>query len=34
VAATGWPLQVADDLAETSAPTVDELRALAALQAA
>ena len=33
-AATGWPLQVADDLAETAAPTTEELRALAALKAA
>jgi glutaconate CoA-transferase subunit B len=34
LAATGWPLRVAEDLAETAPPTADELQALAALQAA
>ena len=33
-AATGWPLRVAEDLAETAPPTAEELRVLAALQAA
>jgi glutaconate CoA-transferase subunit B len=33
-AATGWPLRVADDPAETAPPTTGELRALAALRAA
>jgi glutaconate CoA-transferase subunit B len=33
-AATGWPLQVADDLAETAPPTPDELAVLRTLQAA
>ena len=31
LAATGWPLKIADDLAVTPAPTADELRALRGL---
>jgi glutaconate CoA-transferase, subunit B len=34
LAATGWPLKVAEDLTETAPPSADELQALAALQAA
>ncbi|MGH9137491.1 MAG: CoA-transferase subunit beta [Acidimicrobiales bacterium] len=33
IAATGWPLRVADDLGETVKPTDDELRVLHELQA-
>jgi glutaconate CoA-transferase subunit B len=32
VAATGWPLRVADDVTETLAPTDDELAALRELE--
>ncbi len=34
IAATGWPLRVADDLGVTNPPTATELAALAALRAA
>ena len=34
VAATGWPLRIADDVAVVAAPTDDELAALRALEVA
>jgi glutaconate CoA-transferase, subunit B len=34
IAATGWPLRIADDVAVVAAPTEDELAALRALEVA